>query len=844
MASKKRTKTPPATHLNVSMPTMIRTRLPGGLCLGVDNSVWLFRKIALSPVADAKTVQERINAYTPLLAAYEELAAMTPVSVTRRAMARNSYRQHQLFMVNLRKLYQPDPNNPLAGYLKSAFPNHETEKRLVIFGVRLRDKIGGQGGFKEVVDSVVETLVSGSTPLSDFDNDREKVHAALERCGFSVPTSEEMALANSWWNQGRFPDTVELPHSNHTHLFADATAVRMAEAAGRDNCENWPEIPNHRALTMATLESFDFEFLSPESPRAHWATGLMEDGAVAISIRANIEPAKITRDELRRQRKRYLDDVNERQKQGKMDRSEQTDMIQTLADVEDVYASNGGSPTLVDASVLVAFDGQVEDITQVGLGSAANLRVMSFRQRQALAEMMLCSYIRANPILQDLPSQTVACSGIQSLSTVGDKTGAVIGFTERDRQPAHALPSAPSDEDTLPIFLNVGGTGSGKTQVLLWKATQYVKIPGPSGRPSPQVIVDPKTGSDHSPTVLAAGGQVLSLDELAQSDGAFDPLRFARKSEVAIDLAASMLTSINPWGALKAQFEVPIVVALQYGVANGAKCIGQALLMAFKAGHAPKEMVKPVIDLANASPQFRACVGMNPESEALSIFDGITLIKVGDSHLDLPQPGAIAEAGIMQRVALALVRMMVFGSTMALTGRGGSIHLDEAWVFLGAGKDEVERLGRLARSQGVQPELYTQRVSDALKADLAGYISRGLILPIEDEIEAAAACKLFKLEPTPERMARITAKPTVGDGESVAPNWNSMKALRDPRTKKVLRGSIAIYADLSGRAVPVQIVLPPSFLKMSSTTPEDVRRREAEMKALKQAERPLEPIPV
>jgi len=35
----------------------------------------------------------------------------------------------------------------------------------------------------------------------------------------------------------------------------------------------------------------------------------------------------------------------------------------------------------------------------------------------------------------------------------------------------------------------------------------------------------------------------------------------------------------------------------------------------------------------------------------------------------------------------------VFGSAMALAGRGGVIHLDEAWVFLGAGKAEVERLG-------------------------------------------------------------------------------------------------------------------------------------------------------
>ena len=80
-------------------------------------------------------------------------------------------------------------------------------------------------------------------------------------------------------------------------------------------------------------------------------------------------------------------------------------------------------------------------------------------------------------------------------------------------------------------------------------------------------------------------------------------------------------------------------------------------------------------------------------------------MKVGDAHLDLPEPGAIREATQQQRIALALVRMMVFGSAMALAGRGGGcVILDEAWVFLGAGRSEVERLGRLSRSQQVLPD--------------------------------------------------------------------------------------------------------------------------------------------
>jgi hypothetical protein len=84
------------------------------------------------------------------------------------------------------------------------------------------------------------------------------------------------------------------------------------------------------------------------------------------------------------------------------------------------------------------------------------------------------------------------------------------------------------------------------------------------------------------------------------------------------------------------------------------------------------------------------------------------------------------------------------------------------------------------------------------------------------------------LEPTPERIERITAKGLVSeDSESIegVANWDSMRALRDPTTGETLRGSIAIYSDLRGRAVPVEVVLPDEFLAAASTRPEDVDER-------------------
>ncbi len=812
-------------------PTTLRSRLADGRLQGVNGALWMYRAVPLGPVVDARNPAESLTAAEPLLSFFEELAGQVNVGMRRRATSRGSYREVHVLLVNVPQRFAPGRGHALSEVLRQRYPNTAIDRRLLLVGVRLRDKLGG-GGLLDAVNSVVETVVAGNVPLSDFDEDTERMNAAMDRSGLVKVSADDVRLANAWWNHGYYADTPMLVHPDHVHVFESVESVRMADEAGVDQCASWTHttVPGTHAVTFASVQDLDLSFVKATDPTSHWVADLVGAGALAVSIRGVIEPGAITREELRRQRKRFIDDINERTKQGKMERAEQVEMMALLEGVEGLYATGGNPPpTLASASIVAGFDGQFRDVHQVLSADApARLAMMDFRQHGAMAETWLCSHLRANPHLHDLPAQTVACSGIPSLSFVGDPDGALLGFTERDRQPAYLSPTAASTSDGLPIALCAGATGSGKTQVLLSLADQYARM----GRPV--VIVDPKMGSDHSSVVLAAGGQVASLDTLVTADGIFDPIRFSAKKEVGAELAASMLMAINPWGTAVADMEVPLTHALSYGVDKGATCIGQALAIAVRDQiPMPPEMVSRVEALASSSPMFRAIVGVNPSTEGLRTSSGITLIKVGDAYLDLPEPGALNQT-LPQRVALAVVRMMVFGSAMALTGRQGVVMLDEAWVFLGAGRAEVERLGRLARSQGVLPMLFTQRVSDAVSAGLAGYISRGLVLSIEDEKEARAACELWKLDPTPARLQRIMAKATIGgnSAQAVSPNPMSMKALRDPVTGEVLRGSVCIYVDLSGRAVPVRVDLSPEFLAMSSTNPEDIKRREAAAAAL------------
>jgi hypothetical protein len=780
---------------------------------GTDGSVWLYRSVPLAPVADAPDELGGLEPGGPILAALEELAAMAGTRIARRSAAKSGYRQLHLLLVNVPRRFTPDPATAGAAHLAEMFPDRVVQRRLLLLGVRLRDRITGSG-WRGAVDSAVETLVSGTVPLSDFDADYADVDQALTRAGLSTPGDEDFRLAAAWWNDGAFADTPTLPHANHLHVFTSVSAAHAADQAGPADCTGWPAIPGQLAVTFAAVERFDLGDTPATTGRARWVDALVTAGALAVSIRGLVEPARITRAELRRRRRQYLQDVTERYQAGKMSDGQQEETLADLEAIENAYAQ-GGPPTLVDATVLVALNGRFDDVTDVAADGAVELNEMPYRQEAAFAETWLCSPVRAVPHLHDLPSHTIAYSALPSLSTVGDPDGALLGFTEKDRQPAYLSPTAASTNDGLPILAVLGATGAGKSLLMLFLADQFARL----GRP--QVIFDPKPLSDHSAAVLSSGGRVASLDELIHADGVLDPLRFAQTPDLGVEEAANMLLSVNPWGSRGGDVYSPLMKALRAGVQAGATCIGQALRIAADTG-VPRDVTDPVFDLAGASPLFRAMVGMDPGTAPLRVADGITLIKVGRTRLELPAPGTPrSEMTPPQRVSVSLVRMITLGSMSALAERDGVMHLDEAWVVLGAGVAEMDAIGRTARSLRVLPILYTQKCSDPLRAGLAGYISRILILPIEDETEARAACGLARLEPTPDRIRRITAKAGTGN----APNWDSMRALRNPATGVTLRGAVAIYCDLAGRAVPTEITIPPAFLALASTNPADITTR-------------------
>lgn len=472
---------PPST--SPAHPTQIRKRLTKGRLVGVDGSVWLCRAVPMAPVLDAKDSRSLTAANRPISAAIDELAGLATTRTDRRSINKSSYRRVQILSVDIPRRFTPPDGHPQATRLQAEYAQVAVRQRVTLFVVRLTDRLGGDDGLRAAIDSITESLVAGGAPISDYDPDVETVDAICARVGMRVPTDDEIRVAAAWWNYGWVPEVIDLEHLDHLHVFASPDSARAAAGIGEENCERFAGMSDHATFAFGAVEDFDLPFFSVEEddPAAAWGAKLMALGATVVSIRGLCEPPQVTRGELRRHRKKFLDDLSERanSRHGSLSRAEQEEMLGDLTGMEGLYAG-AGPATLVDTSIVVGFAGMGDrgyDLSELGVAAGLRIAPMVRRQRAAWSETMLCSPVSASPYLHDLPSHMVAAAGLTSLSTVGDGGfGALVGFTERDRQPAWLSPVAASNEDELPLAVVVGQSGSGK----LLSLANY--LPTPTGR--------------------------------------------------------------------------------------------------------------------------------------------------------------------------------------------------------------------------------------------------------------------------------------------------------------------------------------------------------------------------
>jgi len=319
-------------------------------------------------------------------------------------------------------------------------------------------------------------------------------------------------------------------------------------------------------------------------------------------------------------------------------------------------------------------------------------------------------------------------------------------------------------------------------------------------------------------------------------------MRFSENLQEGVRAAFSAILNVNPFGnmAAKQDAETPLWQALSYGASQGAKCTFQALEVARKDGVFPARLFEQ-IEAAMTFPMFTALCGKNPDAPSLRAGEGLTYIKVGSISFDIASLAAVSlEAQNMDlRIQGQLLRNIAQGSIAALQMRQGVAHFDEAWTLMGtqSGKGDLNAMGRLARSMQVMPVLYTQKVTDAVEAGLAGAIGQTVILSLQgrklegqDMDQAEAACMMAGIEATPSRLARIRAGAEIGTSKE--PNPLSLKALHqvgaDGR-RQMVRGSVALFVDAQGQTAYVEVRVPDELAKKISTNAQDLRERAAQL---------------
>ena len=848
-----------------------------GMIRAVDakGGVWLYAKIpngkSLNTTA---TNSDRVNAHNALLSFFNALGDMVDEGALKyRNLLSSYFREFHIIASAMPSIYVPPVTlrgSTLYDYLAEKItPLATTRRKNVYIGVRLLPTGRAVNPLKKpnmlermlnYADDIAFSIRTGMESYERYTADRDAIAMLMRNCGLIPFTdltdnemSEQIHNMKTWWiprsNTESLPVLVE---NDHLHVFPDidtaVTAKRLYDNA--TVCTNW-DIPTQYPATLFYARSTDFSENAVTDPSNLWVAKLLADSnsggcdALGVSIRGKVEPSPITRSEISRNKASVEKIMEQRAKHDRHATQDQEELLAELNYKKAIYNQKNMPATLIELTCTVAVAGtpdearlvlnRVQDIDFVNRNTGVE-QVMAFQSMQP------CSPIRVRPYELHWSSTVVSGAGLSAMSQGGDMDGALLGFTESDRQPVYLSPRMVSDEDSKPFLTVIGQTGSGKTMLLMNLAQQWA-------RQVPVIFFDPKQGSDLSAGVQQVGGTTYSMDT-DLGNGVFDPMSVMDNAETGVNMATNMLSNIFYSGTENHTMkEATIRTLMAYGARVGGKVsTGSAMQYAVNAFNNDDPNLKG-LDATIVNETYRmlkAQVKNDPILPLICSFEeqparlrnaeGLTYFRSGQLNLNPPSDGNSTVTG---RIQQWLLRLAIFGMGQAVAGRYGMVILDEAWMALSKDKgtaEVVDEWGRLARSQRFTPVLGSQKAGEFVQAGLAGAISRVIILAMDNMSTAGGLSESQKAlrlagiaDETGYLNRRLPQDSTIGDGAVSAPNWDSMRSLfkknRDGSRRNV-RGSVGVFVDRGRSPILVENVIPPSVLRAISTTARDVEERE------------------
>lgn len=787
LKDKKKTKSNPETDAMWTTPWAWRDE--EDLYVGTNTQVWLYRTLPVSPM-EWEDDSTRLSLGSRLASLLAEIGATSVAPVAGlKSLATN----REIHIVSTTWEVPVEPPKENSEHLKSMQKemfDFTAPRRALLIGVRLRQNSPGSSLNKstmEQVKSIATRILAEDVPDTDaYAADKSSIAAMMSRAGASLMTRDERNQLEAWYNMGNGPDTTLIEHLNTI------------------------EVPAYDTFEMSAVMRFNTK--SMYAPDSQWLLEAASHrfGPSIVSIRAELEPASVTRNRSRKSQRKLAASIEEQDATGDLERAEYREGLQEVEELEN-YIRSTNEAMLTKCSILLARRVRPADETYMDYlynSYGIEVKPLEHRQLRALDEMLPCSSRRINPFVQDVNIAMLAYAGLNGFSNIGDSKGMYAGVAHPDYTPVYLDPAAASLENKPAAMLVAGDSGSGKSFLCQMLAIQAVL----NGETT--IFINPKGFDSLEGMARYVNGKVVKMSALEEQPGAFDPFRYA-PGPIAAEIATSHILSVlgGPDGLTQEQ-QLMVGAALKKAGSitdnqgnYSARCVGDAF--DFMTDESVK---KQIMQQVESSSLFALGIALEP-LERFTKETGLVLIEF-DRKPELPDPMKPAATHTRpERIAMASLRLVTRASLEMLSLAGGGVLIvDEAWTFLSSteGLAALTQLGREGRSLRILPIFATQRVADVLNKDMESYISRVFCLKLKDPKDAAAALELCGLDPTPSRIAWLAnCGPTAPAG-------------LDPG-----KPAMSLHRDIKDRHSAVMIWPIPENIKLAiSTNPIDRARRD------------------
>jgi len=418
---------------------------------------WLYWSLPTAPMAWTDE-EDRLATGNQLVSLLSELGHTSPLPMGNRPALANNREIHILTItIDAPPQLPPDATVEQAELLRNVFDNlgnYLVPTRICFIGVKMLPPTiiqqlseGELGLRKESLREITKTILGISSSVRElYQDDIDVIKSILSKHRCHVLNNQEMDMLLSWYNRGR---------GNGVRMHSHPSYIEIIDSNDR--------------LEFATIRQFERPI--QRGTTYTWASEAVShySGAIAISVRGELEPAAVTINRMRNVSRKQRSVLKEMSTTEDLSDDSQVSQFSLQREVE-AYLRASNEPVLINTSIVLARYAHKTQETYIDmLHNQFDIRARPLWHRQisALQECLPGPTVRLNRHEQPMNLNGLAFSGIGSFGEIGDSEGIYIGRSDPDLTLSWLDPTrarAGSAKDQSPGVAVLGDAGSGKLQ--------------------------------------------------------------------------------------------------------------------------------------------------------------------------------------------------------------------------------------------------------------------------------------------------------------------------------------------------------------------------------------------